>query len=196
MVVLTSLILALVFIINSMSIRILFVLLMFWPTLGHTVTTVYLKPAEALKIIFKDSKEVVSEKKTLSPKQKGIVEKQSGTHLTKSVFTFFIAKSGHQIDGYALIDHEIGKTEPITFLTALTPSGKIKAVEILVYRESHGSEIVQKHFRNQFKGKKAQNPIKVGQDIKNISGATLSARAIARGVKKALALWQIFYYQD
>ena len=135
--------------------------------------TVYLTPAQALKIIFADSAEVVTEKK-------------GGRN-------FYLAKTGGKVDGYALIDNEIGKTEPITFITAITPAGKVKAVEILVYRESHGGGVVARGFTGQFKGKSGADPVRVGQDIKNITGATLSSRAVSRGVKHALALWETFY---
>jgi Na+-translocating ferredoxin:NAD+ oxidoreductase RnfG subunit len=157
--------------------------------------TVYLKPAEALKIIFKDSKEVVSEKKSLSAEQKSAVEKRVGTKLAKETWTFYIAKSDDKVDGYALIDNEIGKTEPITFITAMTPEGEVKAVEILVYREPVGSEVHDKRFVKQYLGKKVSDPIRLGQDITNISGATMSARAVSHGVKRALLLWETFYGQ-
>lgn len=155
--------------------------------------TVYLKPADALKIIFKDSKEVVSEKKSLSPEQKGAIEKRLGTKLAKETWTFYIAQSDGKVDGYTLIDHEIGKTEPITFITAITPQGEVKAVEILVYREPVGSEVHDKRFVKQYLGKKVSDPIRIGQDIVNISGATMSARAVSAGVKRALLLWETFY---
>lgn len=158
--------------------------------------TVYLKPAEALKVIFHDSKEVVSESKKLTTGQKTLLEKRLGMRLAKEEWTFYIARSDQKIDGYALIDNEIGKTEPITFLTAITPSGGVKEVEILVYREPIGSEVHDKRFLKQYRGKKAADPVRVGQDIANISGATLSARAVSNGVKRALALWNIFYGSD
>ena len=123
-------------------------------SLSAGAQTIYLKPAEALKIIFKDSREVVSEKKSLSPEQKSAVEKRLGTKLAKEDWNFYIARSDGKIDGYALIDNEIGKTEPITFITAITPQGEVKAVEILVYREPVGSEVHDKRFVKQYLGKK------------------------------------------
>lgn len=156
-------------------------------------TTVYLTPAEALKALFAGSKEVVSEKKRLSAEQRKTVEKQTGGKIAKEEWTFYIARSGGKIDGYAVIDNEIGKTEPITFITAMSPRGIITGVEVLVYRESHGSEVRDKAFVKQFAGKKEGDPIRVGQDIRNISGATLSARALAVGAKRAVALRELFY---
>lgn len=139
--------------------------------------TVYLTASQALKLLFADSSEVVLEKKSANQK----------------TWNFYIAKTGGKIDGYALIDNEIGKTEPITFITAITPDGHVKAVEIMVYRESHGGAVKEKGFVKQYKGKSAANPVRVGQDIKNVTGATLSSRAVTRGVKRALTLWENFY---
>jgi len=67
------------------------------------------------------------------------------------------------------------------------------ATEILVYRESHGSEVHRKAFVKQYLGKTVKDPVMVGRDIKHITGATLSSRAVSKGVKKALILWNIFY---
>lgn len=155
-------------------------------------TTVYLTKEEALKLIF-PSAAFVNEQKILSEEQKGIAEKLIKSKLSKETWEFIVAKIGGQIAGYALIDNQIGKTEPITFLTAITPKGGVKAVEILVYRESHGSAVHEKPFVNQFAGKTIDQPFKLEQDIKNITGATLSAKAVTKGVKRALALWRIFY---
>lgn len=155
--------------------------------------TVYLTPQQALKRAFQGSAEVVSEKKGLAPEPKKRIEKALGGKIAKDQWIFYLGKSGAKIDGYALIDHEIGKTEPITFLTALDPKGVVQGVEILVYREPIGGEVKSENFRRQFVGKKETDPIRVGQDIKNITGATLSSRAVSLGVRRAALLWKEFY---
>ena len=68
-----------------------------------------------------------------------------------------------------------------------------KSVEILIYREPIGGEVKSEAFRKQFQGKKDTDPVRSGQDIKNITGATLSSRAVSLGVKRALLLWKEFY---
>ncbi len=155
--------------------------------------TVYLTPEEALKRAFQNSQQVISDKKQLTDPQKSFVEKTLGKALAKTQWTFYLGKSGKQTDGYALIDNEVGKTEPITFMTMIGPDGKVRQVEILVYREPIGGEIQSDNFRKQFLNKTAADPVRSGQDIKNISGATLSSRAVSLGVKRALLLWKEFY---
>jgi hypothetical protein len=132
-------------------------------------------------------------RKELTEEDRKGLEKKGKIRIEKSSWNFFVAKTGRRVDGYALMDHEVGKTEPITVLTALNPEGKVREVEILVYREPVGSEVHEEVFLRQFKHKTGTDPIRVGDDIRNISGATMSARAVSRAVKRALVLWGHFY---
>lgn len=157
--------------------------------------TVYLTPSAALKLMFKDSQEIVSEKKRLDSSRRQTIEKQLGYQLGKDEWTFFVAKTDGRVDGYALMDHELGKVEPITFMVGLNPDGTIRALEVLVYRESHGGEIRESHFKKQFVNKTLEDPLILKKDIKNISGATVSSRAMTVGAKRVLALWNVFYGQ-
>lgn len=170
----------------------IFCVLLFLPWHAQAAT-VYLTPTEALKLIFMDSREIIAEKKTLKPDQKARVEKKLGYKLAKDTWTFFIAKSGANVDGYAIMDNEVGKVEPITFMLAINPGGSIRVLEILVYRESHGAEVKEQRFRRQFMGKTAADPLMLKNDIKHISGATLSSRAMTVGAARGLALWNAFY---
>jgi Na+-translocating ferredoxin:NAD+ oxidoreductase RnfG subunit len=155
--------------------------------------TVFLKPAEALKLHFKDSESVVPERKSLTPLQRREVERRIGSGVERVEWTFYVAKTGSRTDGYAVMDHEIGRMEPITFMTFLDPGGAVRSIEILVYRETQGSEVRERKFLAQFDGKRLDQTLKVGQDIRNISGATLSARAVTLGVRRALAVWDVLY---
>jgi hypothetical protein len=91
--------------------------------------------------------------------------------------------------GWLIVDQVIGKTDLITFSLAISPDGAVTSLEILEYREAHGSEVRLAAWRRQFAGKRAGDPVAVGSDIKNISGATLSCRHVAEGVRRALMVW-------
>ena len=105
----------------------------------------------------------------------------------------FIAKKNGHVIGYAVICEEIGKHRPITFIVGVDPAGKIRDVAVMMYRESIGDEIRYPAFRRQFRGKTLNDPIAHRRDIRNITGATLSSRAMAVGVRKALAFLQLTY---
>ena len=61
--------------------------------------------------------------------------------------------------------------------------------EIVVYRESRGDEVRDERFRAQFVGKSAADAIDTDSDIQAVSGATISSRAMAVGVKRAVVLF-------
>jgi Na+-translocating ferredoxin:NAD+ oxidoreductase RnfG subunit len=75
---------------------------------------------------------------------------------------------------------------------ALGPDGRVKRVEILEYRESYGSEIANRDWLAQFAGKSGGDGLKPGSDIRIISGATLSSRHITEGIKRVLAIHDLF----
>ena len=58
----------------------------------------------------------------------------------------------------------------------------------MVYREAYGGEIRSRRFLAQYRGKAASDPLLPSRDIVNVTGATLSARAVGRAVKKAIAV--------
>ena len=67
----------------------------------------------------------------------------------------------------------------------------MKQVEILAYRESHGGEVRLPAWRRQFVGKTAASPLRVGDDIANISGATLSCTHVTDGVRRIVAIVEL-----
>jgi Na+-translocating ferredoxin:NAD+ oxidoreductase RnfG subunit len=97
------------------------------------------------------------------------------------------ARQGDAVLGRVVVDSVIGKFEQIDYAVALDAAGKVLAVEILTYREGHGGEVRMASWRNQFVGKSASDPIHVGSDIANISGATLSCTHVTDGVHRIVA---------
>jgi len=61
----------------------------------------------------------------------------------------------------------------------------------MAYRETYGYEIRNAAWRRQFVRKRHGGSLKPDQDIRNISGATLSCRHVAEGVRRLLALHQV-----
>jgi Na+-translocating ferredoxin:NAD+ oxidoreductase RnfG subunit len=97
-----------------------------------------------------------------------------------------VSKAG-TLFGFARVRNVKGKDQPITYLVAIDPQDALKDVDILVYREPYGGEVAYEPWRKQFRGKTASAPLVVGQDIKNISGATISSHAVTLAVRQALA---------
>ncbi|MCA9451184.1 MAG: FMN-binding protein [Nitrospira sp.] len=149
---------------------------------------VYLTPEEAAKLMFPDSDHIRNEVITLSPEQKKLIQERIGWNFPETSFDFFIGETKGKIDGWALIQNTIGKHKPMTYMVGVDPQGEVLNVEVLVYRESRGSEVRKKRFNYQYQGKTPYHPIRINRDIINISGATMSVRSMSAGVKRSLVL--------
>lgn len=154
---------------------------------------VFLTPEQALKKLMPEAETIVTEQKTLTPEGAKQLEEILGKRVKDQEYTFFIGKELEKPIGYTIILEMIGKERPITFMVVINPDGTVRAVEVLVYRESQGSEIRSPRFMRQFEGKTIQSPLKPGRNIDVITGATLSSRSAAYVVKKALALVNLLY---
>jgi Na+-translocating ferredoxin:NAD+ oxidoreductase RnfG subunit len=108
------------------------------------------------------------------------------TLVVDSVEVYRVSRDGALL-GFAEVRNVKGKEQPITYLVAVDSSGATRDVDILVYRESQGGEVAYDSWRKQFRGKTASDPVAVGKDIRNISGATISSNAVTRSVRRALA---------
>jgi Na+-transporting NADH:ubiquinone oxidoreductase subunit NqrC len=93
--------------------------------------------------------------------------------------------------GWFVVDEVVGKHETITYSVGINADGTVRRVEILEYRETYGAEVAGDGWLKQFVGKNVDSPIKLGKDIDNISGATLSSKHVADGVKRGLAMYAL-----
>jgi Na+-translocating ferredoxin:NAD+ oxidoreductase RnfG subunit len=92
--------------------------------------------------------------------------------------------------GFVLADHVIGRYEWIDYAAGFAPDGTLTQVEVLAYRESHGAEIRNLAWRKQFSGRKGPAQMRFNEEIRNISGATLSCQHVTEGVQRLSALVQ------
>jgi hypothetical protein len=99
------------------------------------------------------------------------------------------AQAGDKLIGLFVVDHVIGKHLYIDYAVSLDTSGRVMRVDILQYRESYGGEVREGGWLAQFIGKTSGSPLKVGSDIRNVSGATLSSLHVTEGVKRILATY-------
>ncbi|MGH7702736.1 MAG: FMN-binding protein [Gemmatimonadales bacterium] len=102
---------------------------------------------------------------------------------------------GDSLLGFALVRNVIGKDQPITFLVATDGADRLKDVDILVYREPYGGEVAYEPWRKQFRGKTVSDSLRVGKEVRSISGATISVRSVTAGVRRSLADLTIWHRQ-
>jgi hypothetical protein len=154
---------------------------------------VYLQEEEGVKIMFPRSERIRKELIKLDPERKSLIEERIGWKFPEESFEVYIGESGTQINGYAVVQNTIGKHKHMTYMVGVDNRGVVSDVELLVFRESRGSEVRQKRFNAQYEGKSVLDPVRINKDIINISGATMSVRSMSAGIKRVLVLIDEFY---
>jgi Na+-translocating ferredoxin:NAD+ oxidoreductase RnfG subunit len=109
----------------------------------------------------------------------------TGTGYADSV-TVLVARANDVTLGLAVVENVRGRDQPITILLAVDTTLAMVALEILAYREPYGGEIKNSVWRRQFLGATPGTPLRHGRQIRNITGATISARAVTAGVNRFL----------
>jgi len=154
---------------------------------------VFLTEDESAQLMFPKSDSIDREVIQLKSDQKRIIQERIGWNFPENDFVVYVGKTGVQIDGYAIVQNTIGKHKPITYMVGVDPAGEVLNIEVLIYRESKGSEVRTKRFNAQYEGKSVFDPIRMNKDIINISGATMSVRSLSAGVKRTLVIVDEIY---
>ena len=90
--------------------------------------------------------------------------------------------------GYSVVSGVVGRSGPFKIHVVLDKQCVVKRATVISYPWSHGREVTRRSFARQFEGKGPEDAIKIGNDIDAVSGATISSRAIAQGVREAVKL--------
>ena len=154
------------------------------------IATQYLSVAEAQRAMFPSAASFVDHPIVFTPDQRKAIAQAAGTAPGKGQSLWDVRGAGGR-QGWLFVDRVLGKHELITYAVALDPTGAVKVVEILDYRETYGGEIRNPRWRQQFVGKRYGAALRLDGDIRNISGATLSSRHVTDGIRRLLATYQL-----
>jgi hypothetical protein len=125
-----------------------------------------------------------------SPAQLQAILAQAGAQPPHGTIRIWSASSQGGLLGYFFVDEVIGRQSLITYALGIDADGSIRDLEIMSYREGHGSEVRNPGWRGQFAKRNSLDQLRFRTDIKNISGATLSSEHVTQGVRWLVALWQ------
>lgn len=150
----------------------------------------YLSADQAAKLMFPDADSFEARDLTLDAAQLQKLDAQ-GVRGRSARWAVRVARRANATLGYVVTDDVIGKVELISYAVGIAADGSVKQIEILSYRESHGYEIRLPAWRKQFAGKTSASAMRVGEDIANISGATLSCNHVTDGVRRIVAVVEL-----
>lgn len=173
----------------------LFVLMLLSLGSGQIFATDYLTAEEALPRLFPDAVQSQPRTVTLTEAQQKQIRSTSGVRQRWQGQKVWRVEGADGPLGWMILDDVVGKHEFISYAVGISDQGRVRGIEILSYRETYGGEVRDQGWRGQFIGKSAADRLKLGKDIDNISGATLSCRNLTDGVRRLLAL-QALVLQD
>ena len=100
----------------------------------------------------------------------------------------YVARDAGGVVGYAVEAQVVSRSGPFIILVVTDADARVQRAAVLSYLGERGREVRSLSFAAQFEGKGAGDAIHVGKDIDAVTGATLSSRAMAEGVRRVVRL--------
>jgi Na+-translocating ferredoxin:NAD+ oxidoreductase RnfG subunit len=151
---------------------------------------VFYSRSEALELAFPDAEEVASNTFILDDDQVARIESLAKCDLDSKLVKIYTGKRDGKVIGYALIDIHNVRTLPEAFMVVLNPEGEVRSLRVLAFHEPLEYKPTNRWYQ-QFDNQSIEAPLRVGGDIHGVVGATLSTRATTRGVRRALAYYEV-----
>lgn len=106
------------------------------------------------------------------------------------LFIAYAADAGgaEQVSGYAMAGSAIGYGGPVLLLVGTDPAGVVTGVRVVAHQETPNffRQLETRGFYAQFDGLDYTSPLRIGSDLDGVSGATLSAEAVAQSIRSAV----------
>ena len=119
---------------------------------------------QKLQEIYPDSNKIAFTKISLDRSVSKPIEKLCRQKFFRNeLYTWKILSKDSTI-AYALLDNVIGKTQPISFLVILDGQADVQSVQVIKYRESHGGEVTNQNWLNQFINRNAKSGYLPGKE--------------------------------
>jgi hypothetical protein len=136
------------------------------------------KDEAVIRSVFADADRVEPRDVILTDDLVARIERLGRARVKERLVTFYTARKGGAVAGYAVIHSHVVRTKRETFLIAFEPDGRIRRISVLAFLEPQEYKPSDRWLR-QFEGKGASDRLAIGDDIAPITGATLTARGIA-----------------
>jgi Na+-translocating ferredoxin:NAD+ oxidoreductase RnfG subunit len=156
---------------------------------------VFYSQSEALELAFPEAEEVASNTFILDDDQVERIESLAKCELDSKLVKIYTGMREDEVLGYALIDVHNVRTLPEAFMIVLSPAGAVRSLRVLAFHEPLEYKPTSRWY-SQFDNRSIEAPLRVGRDIHGVVGATLSTRATTRGVRRALAYYEVLLQSE
>jgi transcriptional regulator of nitric oxide reductase len=156
---------------------------------------VFYSRSQALQLAFPDAERIEDETFVLTDDQVERIVAIAQSPLDSKLVKIYTGWRGDQKLGYAVIDIHNVRTMPEAFMVVMSPEGGVRSVRVLAFHEPLDYLPAERWYA-QFNGKSLESQLRLGGDIHGVVGATLSARATTRGVRRALAFYRVLVQHE
>ncbi len=146
----------------------------------------YLTQAEALAQAFPDA-QIERQGYVLTDAQMKQAADLAGKPLPSALATAYVATRDGAVVGTAYFDVHRIHSQSETLMIVVKPDGALADIVVLAFSEPPKYRAPEAWLK-QFLSRKLDNRLNLKQDIQGISGATLTARATTKAVRRTLAL--------
>ncbi len=157
---------------------------------GVAQAKVFYSRTEALELAFPEADRVEDETLLLEDEQLARVQKLARSDFESRIVRVYRGFREEKLLGYAFIDVHNVRTLPEAFLVVLSPQGSVRALRVLAFHEPLEYMPTERWYE-QFEDASLARALRVGRDVHGVVGATLSARATTRAVRRALAFFEV-----
>ncbi len=151
---------------------------------------VFMKRDEALSAAFPEASEIKKNEIFLSSEESREIESVSNSKNDSKLYIIYEARSGNETVGYAIIDTHTLRTKTETVMFVINPDGSLRQAEILAFFEPPDYQ-AGNNWIELFEGKSAGDGMKMGKDIPNITGATITANSLSQAIRRILAVFRL-----
>ena len=148
-------------------------------------TAVFAAEADSVKNLTQEEGLKAVEVTLTAEQAEKIQAAMASKQIVKTVYTIY---TGKVLD--VIIEEQQGKWGKIKVAVAIDKATrKVKGIEVIAMQEKRGAGIKTSSFLGQFTGKSAAEAFEISKDVKAVSGATVSSKAMAIAVKRALIVY-------
>ena len=151
---------------------------------------VFMKRDEALKAAFPDADSIDKTKIFLTQQQVDEIESLAKAKLTSKLYVIYEGKREGESLGYAIIDTHSLRTKSETVMFVINQDGTLRQAEVLAFFEPPEYMAGDK-WVELFDNKGAEDSMKLGKDIPNITGATITANSLTSSIRRVLAVFSV-----
>jgi hypothetical protein len=123
----------------------------------------------------------------LTEPQAAAVQKAARSRLPSPVVTVWESRRDGAVSGRAYLDTHVVRTMPETVMAVVDPEGRLRMALVLQFNEP-SDYLPRERWMTTLQGKALDDELWPGRGVHEVTGATLTVRALTEAVRRCLAI--------